>query len=46
MTAARPALVATGRLADFRCAYGRLRPCGDGVRDRSHLRHRTGGDRG
>ncbi len=26
-----PALIATGRLADFRCAYGRLRPCGDGV---------------
>jgi arginine N-succinyltransferase len=25
------ALIATGRLADFRCAYGRLRPCGDGV---------------
>lgn len=26
-----PALIATGRLADFRCAYGRLRPCGEGV---------------
>jgi len=25
------ALIATGRLADFRCAYGRLRPCGEGV---------------
>ena len=26
-----PALIATGRLVDFRCAYGRLRPSGDGV---------------
>ncbi|WP_019516880.1 arginine N-succinyltransferase [Sphingomonas sp. Mn802worker] len=25
------ALVATGRLADFRCAYGAVRECGDGV---------------
>jgi arginine N-succinyltransferase len=25
------ALVATGRLADFRCAYARVRDCGDGV---------------
>jgi arginine N-succinyltransferase len=25
------ALVAAGRLSDFRCAYGRVRPCGDGV---------------
>ncbi|MEP7007001.1 MAG: arginine N-succinyltransferase, partial [Sphingomonas bacterium] len=24
-------LVATGRLADFRCAYGRVRECGDGI---------------
>ncbi|MBX9815806.1 MAG: arginine N-succinyltransferase [Proteobacteria bacterium SG_bin5] len=26
-----PALIATGRLADYRCAYGRVRPAGDGV---------------
>jgi len=26
-----PALIATGRLADFRCAYGRLRSSGEGV---------------
>ena len=26
-----PALIASGRLAEFRCAYGRVRPCGDGV---------------
>ncbi|HVF93100.1 MAG TPA: arginine N-succinyltransferase [Sphingomonas sp.] len=25
------ALVATGRLADFRCAYGKVRPVGDGI---------------
>ncbi|MDB5702913.1 MAG: arginine N-succinyltransferase [Sphingomonas bacterium] len=25
------ALVATGRLSEFRCAYGRLRECGDGM---------------
>lgn len=25
------ALVATGRLADFRCAYGTVRECGDGI---------------
>ena len=25
------ALVATGRLAGFRCAYGRVRPVGDGI---------------
>ena len=24
-------LVATGRLAEFRCAYGRVRECGDGI---------------
>jgi arginine N-succinyltransferase len=24
-------LVATGRLSDFRTAYGRIRPCGDGI---------------
>lgn len=26
-----PSLVASGTLADFRCAYGRVRPCDDGV---------------
>ena len=26
-----PALVAAGTLAGFRCAYGRLRPCADGI---------------
>lgn len=26
-----PALIASGRLADFRCSYGRVRPCGDGI---------------
>jgi arginine N-succinyltransferase len=25
------ALIAAGRLSDFRCAYGRVRSCGDGV---------------